>query len=492
MRTVIDYCLPHHKRHFQKLAIYLRDNGHEVIETSTYYHRKQYNYFTIEDANHTEYMTLHGKYENSDKGRFSYFLRCLIDYCHYQESWANGFVVLRNRSYNSLKHAGYIANLPAKAVQNITDEIKSHSSSDINKIKLALCRLDRALGYGSFTKQHVDFYSADTWIFTQLPFTQYCQTDYLRACKDSGLTTVYIPFSWDNLSTKGFLHDSPDAVFTWNKVQIKELESHDLCENYKAAAVGSPRFSEYIKERRSFQRKISRNKILRIIYMCSSNLISTNEHLFINQWISSIRSSKHEILENAEIYIRPHPKFESDIKENIPESKDVYISSGNSVSDSGSLITMLKSMDVVVATNTSAELEAALAGHVVFTILKTDFLPGISGTKHFQHLADPGEGIKIIANTFEEHINQILSYIDDATVHDQKSIKFCESFIYGGDMTITPEERIREFIGSATDSRNTNSKNSINNFATRLISKSTDLAYTKKFDLPLKILTALI
>src|SRR5439155_21965522 len=61
----------------------------------------------------------------------------------------------------------------------------------------------------------------------------------------------------------------------------------------------------------------------------------------------------------------------------------------------------------VVGINTSAQIEAAIVGRPVHTILAEQYRETQNGTLHFHYLVDPEFGHVHVARTLEEHAQQL-------------------------------------------------------------------------------------
>src|SRR5204863_7581991 len=87
--------------------------------------------------------------------------------------------------------------------------------------------------------------------------------------------------------------------------------------------------------------------------------------------------------------------------------------------------------------NTSAFIEAAIAGRPVFTILLPEWHENQLGTTHFKYLFEAGGGLLISSRTFDEHLAQL----DEALRHPSTQVRpFVRSFVrpYGLDVPATP------------------------------------------------------
>ena len=62
----------------------------------------------------------------------------------------------------------------------------------------------------------------DVLLVTPLIYLGSSQVQWLRAARKLGVPTAFCVHSWDNLTTKGVLHDTPSAVIVWNDAQCDE------------------------------------------------------------------------------------------------------------------------------------------------------------------------------------------------------------------------------------------------------------------------------
>jgi hypothetical protein len=447
MRVVIDYGLPSHKRHFQTLARDLRASGLEVVEVATYHHTKGYKFFTINNANHNEFTFLHGKYRNDQIGRLKYLISCVIDALHYSKSWAKNYKILKVRSLNMLVHAlseCFSISVSNSAIENFMSSLSEEEKSELI---LILTKFISKTKPAEDNIRFVESLKSDIWIFTQIAFTQYSQSDYLSAASFLNIPTIYLPFSWDNFTTKGRLSVLPDHILTWNKQQINELLFHDI--NYSKVnveAIGSFRFNTFP----SFgllRKNNNKIKSLNILYLGSSDLINDNEDRFIISWYSALRQSKYHLLKTANVIVRPHPRNASRIQKKLCQlGLDASVLMPDGISDTDSLNQLLSNADVVVASNTSAELEAALSGHVIFTVCSDYYNSDLKNTYHFNHLSDEKKGIKIISDDFEAHFYQIQNYIENPDIYNEKVKNFVSEFIFGSVVSKKAHDKLLDYI----------------------------------------------
>jgi hypothetical protein len=463
MKIVIDYGVPGHRRHFERLSASLAAREIEVTEVASYYHTLGYSYFEITGATHNDFALLHGKYDSRPVGHLRYLLRCLVDALHYHQEWANNFSFLRERAVNMLVHALNVVGGVEVNRDSVCNELGSLSKTKVSSIINFLTEIDSRIPASPATVNFVRSYSADVWVFTQLVFTQYAQSDYLLAAKQLGIPTVYTPFSWDNLTTKGRLSIAPDHFLAWNQNQLRELSFHGFDVNsLNAKSIGSFRFE--VNQASGFEPLTASGKRkVRILYLGSSNLVSLAEEDFFVRWYESIRSASDSRLSSALITLRPHPRNYQRFLNNIGAvSEGISVSKPTGINDTQSLNKLLRECDLVVASNTSAELEAAMAGHVIFTVVGANSNRELRQTFHFQHLSDEKSGIKILAEDLDTHVCQLVSCLDEPARYTGKAQRFVESFIFGGDMTCSVEDKFLRYLPNILHKRPERSLESAN------------------------------
>jgi hypothetical protein len=75
------------------------------------------------------------------------------------------------------------------------------------------------------------------------------QADLVASATQLRIPVGMLLFSWDNLSTKGRLHRTPDWMFVWNERQRAEAAAlHGFPEN-RVVVVGAPRFDSFFSLR---------------------------------------------------------------------------------------------------------------------------------------------------------------------------------------------------------------------------------------------------
>ncbi len=173
-------------------------------------------------------------------------------------------------------------------------------------------------------------------------------------------------------------------------------------------------------------------------YLCSSEFVAEREADFVAQWIAEIR--REPSLEPCNIVVRPHPRSEAQwSSSDLSASPRVAITMPKQMNADRLLYDTLFHSAAVVGLNTSAQIEAALLGKPVLTMLAPGFERGQQGTLHFRYLLREEGGFVQVAGGFDEHRRQLADAV--AGRHDAAATRaFVERFVRpaGLDKPATP------------------------------------------------------
>ncbi len=299
------------------------------------------------------------------------------------------------------------------------------------RLRDVLERLERTIPSDPLHEEFLDRHAPDALIVTPGLHFGSGQTDFIKSARAKGIPVWMLLFSWDNLSTKGALHAPPDLMFVWNERQVQEaVELHDFPAE-RVVVVGAPRFDEFF----SLRSVVSREDFVAplrldssrptVLYMCSSRFIAENELTFIREWLVSVRRAAGP-LQRCNVIVRPHPDVV--LVNDSVEPQTVMWSAMPQVTgwiqrpfDDPAAIVLrttyrtqqafyecLVHSEAVVALNTSAELEAGIAGRPVFTVLSSDAsADGQSNTLHFNYLLRDHGGFVSYAPDLTTHVAQL-------------------------------------------------------------------------------------
>jgi hypothetical protein len=241
--------------------------------------------------------------------------------------------------------------------------------------------------------------------------------DYLRAAKRLGLRTVFPVRGWDNLTNKGLLRDAPDLLLVWNDLQAREAEELHRIPPERIRLTGAPSCDHWFGWRPSRSREdFCREVGLRadqpiVLYACSSGFVANDEVGFVRSWIERLRA-RGGVFAEAGFLVRPHPL-------NAAQWADADLGDGQAVvwprfgeapHDEDSRRNFFDSIhhsSAVVGINTTAQIESAIVGRPVHTLLAEEFLDTQQGTLHFHYLKADEFGLLHVGRTFDEHAEQL-------------------------------------------------------------------------------------
>lgn len=275
------------------------------------------------------------------------------------------------------------------------------------------------------------------------------QTDYIKAGHRLGIPVVFLPFSWDNLTTKGLMHVTPDYVLVWNETQKKEaITLHGMPED-NVIVCGAWRFDGFFNMKPDMTREelysyYNLNSARPLVtYLCSSKFTFPEEVAFVKNLLKEIRSSDDELLKHCNIIVRPHPTNKAVwLAVDIADFKNVSIwdfNLDNSYGGQG-LYDCLHYSSAVIGINTSAMIEAAILNKPVYTVSNSETKDAQGGTVHFSYLKDVGGGLLVVASNFRQLCMKLCESLYGKFIVCERSIYFTEAFVrpMGITVEVTP------------------------------------------------------
>jgi hypothetical protein len=233
-------------------------------------------------------------------------------------------------------------------------------------------------------------------------------------------------------------------VFVWNDIQKREAVEYHGIPAERVEVTGAPRFDAFCRltpkrDRQRFCEKYGLRPDLPILtYLCSSEFVAEHEAAFVSQWISEVR--QEAALSGCNIVVRPHPRSETQWTDvDLSAFPRVALTMPKQMNADRLLYDTLYHSTAVVGLNTSAEIEAALLGKPVFTMLAPGFERGQRGTLHFRYLIEEEGGFVRVAAGFDEHRRHLSDAV--AGRHDAAATRaFIERFVRpaGLDRPATP------------------------------------------------------
>jgi hypothetical protein len=280
------------------------------------------------------------------------------------------------------------------------------------------------------------------------------QAEYLRAARRLAIPTCLCVSSWDNLTSKGLVHELPDGVFVWNDPQRSEaIRLHGVPPD-RVIVTGAACYDHWFGWKPSRSREafataagIEPERPF-VLYVGSSRLIAPDESSFVLEWLDGLAQQDYGELQ---VLARSHPlnPLDGDLASlNAARSGrarlrlfPAFPTDPTDLQSREDYYDSLYYSAAVVGVNTSAFLEAAIVGRPVFTLLTSRYEDAQAGQPHFQHLLTAGGGLLNTARDPAEHAEQLHTAL--AAPHGSacaRSARFAEAFIrpYGLHQPATP------------------------------------------------------
>tara|TARA_B100001123_G_scaffold295929_1_gene330043 strand:- start:15821 stop:18037 length:2217 start_codon:yes stop_codon:yes gene_type:complete len=371
------------------------------------------------------------------------------DYLRYLTPPFRPALKLRARAFDKLIQT--LSHGSRESELGFSDAALGLTDDEIDRLTALIGMIEKAIPPDKSLVDFIAKESPDLLLITPLIDIGSGQTDFIKAARELGIPNAMALFSWDNLSTKGTIHEFPDAVFVWNEIQRKEAIDFHKVPKDRIVVTGATRFDTFFKlksavERTEFCRKLGLDAEKPIItYLGSSKFVSEREEKFIEQWIRAVRSTPG--LKQANILIKTHPDLNRRwnktgerivwetptgplrVRKDKPFDFHGVVAVRTPFSAAQLLYECVFHSSAVVGLNTSAELEAGIVGRPVLTITVPDeYADGQQGTLHFRYLLDSEGGYVQTAPNLDTHCRQLTRSV--AGEYDRQRLsEFIQKFV---------------------------------------------------------------
>jgi hypothetical protein len=313
--------------------------------------------------------------------------------------------------------------------------------------------MERAVPEDPAIRGYLESQRPDLLLLTPLVDLGSSQIEYLRAARTLGVPTGLCVWSWDHLSSKALIRETPDRVFVWNGTQKQEAVAlHDVPED-RVVVTGAQCFDWWFDSRPSrdphaFCRDAGLPSAPYLLWVCSALIHgSAAEAPLVRKWIETMRQSGSSRLRDIPILVRAHPSRRAEWEGVDLSALNAVVWGGNPVDgpSRADYFDTLYYSAAVVGINTSAFIEAAILGRPVYTLIIPETADNQTGTVHFSYLLDTGGGVLEVARSFEEHIHQL----DQALNQPQQAIKpFIREFVRPYGLEVSAVGRFVEAVES--------------------------------------------
>jgi hypothetical protein len=276
------------------------------------------------------------------------------------------------------------------------------------------------------------------------------QALFLRSARAHGSRTGLCVYSWDNLTNKGLIQDPLDVVSVWNEAMKREAVTLHRLPASRVVVTGAAAYDHWFgwrphEARDAFCARVGLDPARPyLLYLCSSKFIAPREVAYVRDWVARLRATS-PVLRDVGVLVRPHPQntlewVEADLGDLANVS--VWPRGGANPVDARARAAYYDSIHhsaAVVGVNTSAQIESAIVGRDVYTLLADEFRDTQEGTLHFRHLREAGGGLLHVAATFEEHVSHLETALR-ARPDEARRQRFLEAFVrpHGLDAAATP------------------------------------------------------
>jgi FkbM family methyltransferase len=385
--------------------------------------------------------------------------RRLRDCLHILQPQFSGAATLQLRIFDKLRQELGLGASPEELLAALRVLPATQMSRVESVLRLAESSIPTSPLFDEFLASH----KPDVLLVSPLVHFGSAQADVAASARRLNIPLWMLLFSWDNLSTKGCMHVEPDLMFVWNERQRAEAVELHRFPASRVVVIGAARFDEFFELRPTLAREEFHTPLgldasrPTLLYLCSSRLIAPDELPFIRRWLATIRASTSDVLRGCNIVVRPHPDiaplsegvvFERHTWAKCPDL-DAHVARPfddaravvlrTSYKDPTGLYESLWHSTAVIGLNTTAELEAGIAGRPVFTIQPDAEGEGPRATVHFHYLTRENGGFVSAASSMEQHRQQLENVlagdVDPAPIRS-----FIESFLrpLGIDRPVSP------------------------------------------------------
>jgi hypothetical protein len=136
------------------------------------------------------------------------------------------------------------------------------------------------------------------------------QVEVVRAALYLDVPVALLLASWDNLTTKGTLHELPDRVLVWNAVQRDEAVRLHGVPGERIELVGAAAWDHWLDPEPATSRAehcaaVGVDPALPyVLYLGSSPILAPGEGEFLAAWLDSVRALGSA---TPQVLVRPHP-----------------------------------------------------------------------------------------------------------------------------------------------------------------------------------------
>jgi hypothetical protein len=279
------------------------------------------------------------------------------------------------------------------------------------------------------------------------------QSAWVGAARGLGIPTVSCIGGWDNLTTKGLMHELPDRVAVWDELQRTHAIRLHGAPPETARVLGAWPYDVW----RDRTPSRSRDELCRelglapgaplLLYACSSRFVAADELATIRTWLAAVRAASGERLRMASVIVRPHPSNPAELSTLAGPRVAIFPASAREPVDDPTrrdYFDCLALADACVAINTSALIEATLAGTPAFTVPDPARRATQAALPHFRDLV--ATGAVVASDSWDAHLVRLAGAMDDREAGQPAREAFAERLARSDADVRRPSERLADLV----------------------------------------------
>jgi hypothetical protein len=260
----------------------------------------------------------------------------------------------------------------------------------------ALGALERLAPAADAIVRHLEAERPDVVVASPANLKNSEEIEYVKAARRLGIPSVVPVLSWDNLTTKGLIHVTPDLTLVWNDTQREEAVRLHGIPPERIAVTGSPFFDPWFEDspaaepREAFCLRVGLDPQRPFaVYLGSSTNIARDETWLVRALARELREAADPQLRSLQLLVRPHPA-NAKVYAQLDEPDAVVWPKGGRLPDSDSsrqeFRATLEHALAAVGINTSGMIDAVIADRPCVAIVVPEYGATQSHAVHFTHL----------------------------------------------------------------------------------------------------------
>lgn len=227
------------------------------------------------------------------------------------------------------------------------------------------------------------------------------EIEYIKAGHALGIPTAILVLSWDNLTTKGLIHVSPDLVLCWNQAHADEAVAVHGIARDKIVQIGSTFFDKWFEaERHVTDRRVFCTRVGLdwerpfFLYMGSSSNIAQDETWLVEEVHEAMRNHADPDIANAQLLVRPHPaNAKNYLRLDGRQSLAVWPKAGalpESDESQADFVNSVRHSVAAIGINTSGMMDNIILGRPCVALMTERYAKTQNQAVHFGHLYHSG------------------------------------------------------------------------------------------------------